>query len=203
VLLLIIVIGGLIWLDPTALLRRGDPNLPWNEEFRLVKADEEVAAPSEEQPQITGNLLFQAWAMQEDSRRGKIGMVIRRDGRIEGAWAGEYHPQPNVDYTIMGCKLKGNIDPSKIYSDETGEDPSQLYFITRGKFIILAVNTETSETGKVAGRLYVTGWLDTEYNATGKVTMTSDKRSFEMFSWQAEGSEERGMFDFLQSFPIR
>ena len=34
-LLVIMVVGAVIWLDPSALLSRGDPNLPWNQESRL------------------------------------------------------------------------------------------------------------------------------------------------------------------------
>jgi hypothetical protein len=49
----------------------------------------------------------------------------------------------------------------------------------------------------VKGYIYVTGWLDPEYNATGKIIITSDKESYETFSWQAEGEEGVTMFDFF------
>lgn len=82
--------------------------------------------------------------------------------------------------------FKGNIDASKIYSDESGEDFSLLYFIAKGKFVILKSNTETNKTRDIKGSIYITGWLDTEYNATGEIIITVNKREFEVFSWSAK-----------------
>lgn len=197
-ILLIVVICTLVWLDPTALFRQPDPNLPWNQEYRLVKGDQEVAAPSEEQPQITRTLRFEAPVMKEDARRGKIGIAIGRSGRIEGNWGGEFYPDPNVNHTLMGCTFRGNIDPSNIYEDEQGRDRSKLYFITKGKFIILSTNRGTGKVKKVAGYIYLTGWLDTENNATADVTITQDKRSYQRLSWKAKGKEAGVMFDLLK-----
>jgi len=197
-ILLIVVLAGLIWLDPSALFNRPDPDLPWNEEFRLLKAGEEGQWPSEEQPNITKALLFEADAEQEDSRRGKIAMVIRPDGRIKGGWTAEYNASPEINLAVMACSFKGNIDASKIYKDDYGEDRSKLYFITKGKFIMLESNSKTNRNRSVKGHIYVTGWLDTEYNGSGEITITSDKRSFETFSWQAKGIEQATIFDLFK-----
>ena len=183
-LLLIVVFGALIWLDPAALFNKPDPNLPWNEEFRFVDEDEQVKAPSEQQPAVTGFLSLQAEPRQEGEARGAISMLIHPGGRIEGGWSADYNPRPKVNYQVMGDGFKGNIDPSKVYSDENGQDLSKLYFITKGRFLILETNDNTGKVRSVKGRIYVTGWLDTEYNVTGEVTITSDKRNFELFSYE-------------------
>ena len=197
-LLIIVVIGVLVWFDPFALFSSSDPDLPWNQERRIFKRDAEVPAPSAEQASLTKNLLFKADVMEGDAKRGKIGMSLRPNGRIKGGWGGEYEPRPNVHYQVMGCEFKGNIDPSKIYKDDYGEDRSQLYFITKGKFIILETNSETRRVRAVKGHIYVTGWLDPEYKATGDVIITSDKRSYKGFSWQAKGEEGLLIFDLFQ-----
>lgn len=198
VLLVIVVVCALIWLDPSALFNRSDPELPWNEEFRIVKSDKDVPPPSEQQPQLTSFLEYNAEAQQQGKPRGQIGLLIHPDGRIKGGWGGEYKPQPEVTHEIFAGQFKGNIDPSKIYHDADGEDPTKLYFITKGRFLILETNWENNKVRKVAGRIYVTGWLDTEYNAAGKITITSDKRSFETFSWRGKGTERKMIFDFFE-----
>jgi hypothetical protein len=194
-ILLIVVICTLVWLDPTALFRRPDPNLPWNQEFRLVEGREQVRAPSGEQPQLTKSLKFEAPAMKEGSKRGNIRMSIRRSGRIAGMWTGEFYPEPNVNHALLGCTFEGNIDPSNVYQDEGGPDPSKLYFITRGKFIILSNNRVTGKTKKVAGHIYLTGWLDCEHNATADVIITQNKKSYQRLSWKAKGQEGLGLPD--------
>lgn len=196
--LIIVVIGVLVWFDPAALFSRSGPDLPWNQEYRLFKAGEEVPTPSGEQASITRALLFEAEAKQEDAKRGKISILIRPDGRIEGGWGGEYRPKLQVTWEIMGSQFKGNIDPSKIYCDSDGKDPTKLYFIAKGKFLILETNSENNRVRNVKGHIYVTGWLDTEYNATGEIRITSDKRSFETFSWRAKGLEQKIIFDFFK-----
>jgi hypothetical protein len=197
-ILLIVVIVVLVWLDPTALFRRPDPGLPWNQESRLVKAGERVPPPSQEQPQITRVLSFEAPVMKEDARRGTIRMGIRRSGRIQGTWTGEFYPDPNVNYALMGCTFEGNIDPSKVYGDQAGRDPSKLYFITRGKFIILSNNRATGKTKKVAGYIYLTGWLDSEHYAIADVTVTQNKKSYQKLSWKAKGKEATVIFDLFK-----
>ncbi|MFC1737534.1 hypothetical protein ACFL1G_00600 [Planctomycetota bacterium] len=183
-LLLIVVIGGLLWLDPSALFSSSDPNLPWNQEFRLVDDDEQVKAPSEQQPAVSDFLSLEAKVKKDGERRGNIIMMIHPDGRIEGQWAAEYDPLPKVNFLVMSAGFKGNIDASKVFSDENGEDPSKLYFITRGRFLILETNDNTGKVRSVIGRIYVTGWVETEYNVTGELTITSDKKDYKLFSFE-------------------
>ena len=198
-LLVIVVVGTLIWLDPSALFNRSDPDLPWNEEFRLLKPGQQAKhTPSPEQPNITRILLFKADVEQQQEPRGQIELVIQPDGTVEGGWAAEYNPSPKINYLVMGADFKGNIDPSNIYTDEDGEDRSKLYFITKGKFIILETRLQSGKVRSVKGRIYVRGWVDTDYTATGEITITSDKRSFQTFSWQAKALEQKTIFDFLE-----
>jgi hypothetical protein len=200
-LLLIVVFGALIWFDPMALIKSSDSGMPWNEEFRLVRAGEEVRQPNEGQPKILDNLRFPAKIVKDGEARGGISLYILTDGRIKGTWGGTYKPEPDIMWEVTGSRFKGNIDPSKIYSDEDGEDPTKLYFIGKGQFLILETNSKSGKVKAAKGAIYVTGWLDNEYYAVGKVTITSDKKSYWEYYWQGEGKKALGVPDFGRSLP--
>lgn len=195
-LLLIVVFCGIIWLDPFALMKGQKGNMPWNEEDRLVRPGEAIKPPKEGQPKISDNLLFAAETMQNDEKAGKVEIYVLTDGRIRGGWGGEYNPKPKIMWEVFEGDFKGNIDPSKIYSDENGEDRSKLYFIARGNFLILETNSDSGIVRNLKGKIYVTGWLDQEYTASGNVVITSDKKSYESYNWRGVGEKPLFLPDF-------
>jgi hypothetical protein len=185
--LLIVVLCTIIWLDPMALMRGKGSGMPWNEESRIVQQDKEVLPPGQQQPAITDNLGFKAGIAEDTEGQRGINLYILTDGRIKGVWGGTYKPKPEIMWEVVGAQFEGNIDPSKIYSSEGSEDPTKLYFIGVGRFLIMETNSENNRVRKVSGKLYVTGWLDSEYKAVGKIIITSDKKSYVEYSWQGEG----------------
>jgi hypothetical protein len=196
--LIAVIAGFLLVYDPFALFGSRDPDLPWNQVNRIVGPGKTVPAPSAEQPSITGALAFRAEAEEEGAERGKIKMMLFSDGRISGEWSANYDPEPGINYHVVKSGFKGNIDPSRIYKDEDGKDRSLLYFITAGKFMILETNSRTGKVRGVKGRIYARGWLDTEYKAKGEIIITSDKKSYKSFSWEAEGKERGMIFELLR-----
>lgn len=200
-LLLIVVFCALIWLDPMALIKGSGSGMPWDEEFRLVRPGEEVQQPKEGQPKILDNLCFPAKIVEDGEVSGGVGLYILTDGRIKGVWEGVYKPRPEMTWEVFGSRFKGNIDPSKIYSDEDGEDPTKLYFIAKGRFLILETNSKTGRIRTAKGGIYVTGWVDDEYNAIGKVTVTSDKKSYKEYCWQGKGEKALIVPDFGRFLP--
>lgn len=199
--LLIVVFGALIWLDPMALIHGSGSGKPWNEEFRIVRPGGEVKQPKEGQPKILDNLVFEGQIVENNEVKGGVGLFILTDGRIKGVWAGKYNPEPDITWEVMGSRFKGNIDPTKIYSDKDGEDPRKLYFIAKGKSLILETNSKTDKIRTATGAIYVTGWLDNEYNAVGKVTITSDKKTYKEYCWQSKGAKVLTVPDFGPSLP--
>jgi hypothetical protein len=190
-LLLIVVLCSLIWMDPMALMGGEGKGMPWNEESKIVLPGREVPRPGPQQPVISDNLGFGA-KIEGTSDSGGLEMYIMTDGRIKGVLGGTYKPKPEIMWEVVSAKFEGNIVPSKIYSDEGGKDPTKLYFIGAGKILIMETNSKTNEvrTGNV--RLYVTGWLDSKYEAVGKATITSDKKKYVEYAWQSKG--EKAMF---------
>jgi hypothetical protein len=199
--LLIIVFCALIWLDPMALIHGEGSGMPWGEEYRLVRSGEEVEPPGEGQPEISDNLAFNGSILEEKEVKGKVEIYISTDGRVTGVWGGIYKPEPNIIWEVAGSRFKGNIDPSKIYIDESGEDTRRLYFIAKGKSLILVTNSETDRIKTASSAIYVTGWLDNDYNAVGKVTITSDKKTYWEYPWQAKAEKTMMIPDFGRPLP--
>jgi hypothetical protein len=199
--LIVCIIGALIWLDPMALIHGSGSGMPWNEERRLVRPGEEVKQPKEGQPKILDNLVFEGQIVEDNEVKGGVGLFILTDGRIKGVWAGKYNPEPDITWEVVGSRFKGNIDPTKIYSDKDGEDPRKLYFIAKGKSLILETNSKTDKIRTATGAIYVTGWLDNEYYAVGKVTITSDKKTYWEYYWQSKGKKTMMVPDFGPSLP--
>ena len=193
-LLLIVVLGALIWLDPSALFSSKGPNLPWNENFRMVKEGQLVPSPSDCQPQITQPLLYTAKTYNNGAESGEVKLSVSPEGLIKGGWGGEFNPDPNTNFLVMGASFNGNIDPTKIYEGTDGRDPTKVYLIAKGKFIILETNLNNNRVRSVKGKVYVTGWMDTDRNATGDVIITSDRRSFRRYTWTAKPKIMPSMF---------
>jgi hypothetical protein len=186
ILLLVVVLGTLLWLDPMA-LKRNKGTGPWNEESRIVRPDKEVPRPGQLQPVISDNLRFDAQITE--STEGGIDLYILTNGRIKGVWKGTYKPKPEIMWEVVSSRFGGNIDPSKIYSDQGGEDPTKLYLIGAGNALIMETNSKTNVVRTINVKLYVTGWLDSKYKAFGKVTITSDKEKGVEYNWQGEGKK--------------
>ncbi len=197
-LLIVVAIGMLIYyfaLSPvdrkTAREQKKSPDkYPWVEEWRIKdrKASDSVEQPtSEEQPKITEILEYSVNVQEKRNDRGLVSFTILPDGTVEGGWAAEYDTlSPRMNYTVVKAGFKGNTDPSKIYSDTDGEDKSKLFFITKGNFLILETNFDNGKVKNVIGNIYVTGWINPDYSVTGKITITSDKKSLQAFHWQGQ-----------------
>jgi len=195
-LLIVIAIGMLIYyytLGPpidkktTREQQQSPDKYPWVQEFRLRKKGQQAQQqPSADQPNITKTIRIAGLVKDENKDRGRIEMLIRPDGTVEGVWGADYGVKsPRRDYTVMKADFKGNTDPSKIYADENGEDPTKLFIITKGQFLILETDFETGEAHKRAGYIYVVGWLGPDFKAFGRLHLTEDKSTQTIFQWSA------------------
>ncbi len=200
--LIVCIIGAFIWLDPMALIPGSGSGMPWNGERRLVPFGEKVKQPKEGQPKILDNLGFDGRITEGNEVKGGVEMFILTDGRIKGIWDGKYNPEPSITWEVVGSRFRGNIDPTKIYRDKDGEDPRKLYFIAKGESLIMVTDSKTDKIKTATGLIYVTGWLDNEYNAVGKVTITSDKKNYWEYNWQSTGEKMQTVPDFAPPLPL-
>jgi hypothetical protein len=206
-LLIVVVVGMLIYFvsmggriedEPTAEQLANPDEYPWVEEYRLRK--EGAAAeysPSADQASITEPIQIVAEVKEGRYGRGDMHISIGPDGFAEGAWKADYGTvSPRIDYTVMKGDFKGNIDPSKVYRNERGEDASKLFLICRGTFLILETNMDTNKVRKVTGYIYVVGWIEPDLSAFGRIHVTSDKKTQEIFEWEGK-AEATGASRFL------
>ena len=210
-LLLVIVLGVLVYFfgiypedRETRRIKKQSPDkYPWVEEWRIEHLglrkprDHEERELSDEQPNITETIQFKAKLKQQSDERGQIYFLINPDGTVKGSWSADYDTiSPRMHCIVMKGDFKGNTDPSKVYTDEDGEDPSKLYIITKGKFLMLETNFETSRVRKIIGNIYLVGWLSSDLSAFGRLHISPDKKTQEIYEWEAMA--ERIRFDWLQ-----
>lgn len=170
--------------------------MPWKQENLLVKAEQEVEKPTDQQPDISNGLNFDLnVGIGGDDDGGQLGFGITPDGRVFGIWHGIYYDSKKVNYDIMQGNFEGNIAPSKIYKDKDGEDASKLYFIAKGKYLIAANDFKKNMVCHLSGIFYVTGWVNRDNSAIGKITTTAGGtagygQTFIWRGWEAKGRKE-------------
>jgi hypothetical protein len=198
-LLLVVVLGAVVWFNPSGFFSKGGKGLPWNQIGRIVPEGKDVPKPKEGQVKLATHMKLSAECEENGQKRGQVVIGIAPDGRVHGAWSADYYPQEKVRYEVVRALFKGNIDPKYVYEDDSGKDPSKLYVITNGPFMIMETKEDSGQMRTVKGRLYVTGWISPDCMFDGKVTITSDKKNY--FEYDFKGKLEEGML-IMPSGPI-
>ena len=158
---------------------------PWVQDGRIKDPTKhEIGPPSELQLQVTEPMEIQARVTAEDAQRGQLNLVLYPDGMVSGYWSGRYFPPTAKEHEVMAADVRGNIDPTNIYEDQNGPDPSKLYFITKGDFLILEARND-GRMRRMHGEIYVTGWFDNDMSAHGELHITSDRKTQSIFTWRA------------------
>ena len=197
---LCMLVGAAIFLGPGIYRNLTmDPSLVWNNENFLVGDDDAVGSPTDEQPQFEMPLQFKSALKNEAGlSRGKISFIIDSEGWLSGSWGGEFKFKQGVDHQIMKGGFAGNIVPSKVYCDENGdEDETCLYYYSKGQYLLLEYDNNKSKVRKFFGTIYVTGWINDEYVATGEMVITHDKKEFKKYKFEATAREPEFEFGGL------
>jgi hypothetical protein len=158
---------------------------PWAKE-NLIKDDNQPAKPKKaaaavksEKPAITKTLALAGEVVTKDAKRGQVTFTIQPDGTIEGSWQCQYSYK-HAAYMIK-ASFKGNTDTTQNAPD----DPSKLYLIAKGDYLQKATNLESGEVTETKGNLYFSGWLEHNLTASGKLSITTDKRWHIDYEWKA------------------
>jgi len=169
--------------------QQGNPDeYPWCME-ELIQKDS-IDPPSPDQPKITEILELRAHPYQENGGSGgKLSLYLNPNGFMEGSWSGEFRiadENKGKEYTIMAGAVEGSILPEKIYTDEKGQqDPSTLLLLTRGRLDMIERIQKNGRVRHVNGWVYIAGWLNPDLSGSGKLHITSDKRTQVNFQWKA------------------
>ncbi len=162
----------------------------WHNFYVRTQKGRPPGLPGEDQPQISQALHVAARPNEDTQRRGQLAFTILPDGTVAGQWSGQFNISKYVDYQVMSCQFNGLVDPEQVYSDEQDEDPSKVFFITKGNFIILETNDGNGKVRKLSGNIYVRGWLGLDNVIDGEIILTTDEKNFNLYTWK--GKAEQG-----------
>ena len=159
---------------------------PWEEESRLLQPGQQLAdSLSPDQPLINETIFLKA-SVKEAADASGLSITISPDGAVDGGYYADYNKSKGtvqMNY-VMTAGFKGNFDPSNIYFDEAGEDTSKLFFLTKGQMTILAHNFTADTVGTSAQDIYVTGWINSDYTAKGRLVLMTGRKTFQTFHWK-------------------
>jgi len=128
--------------------------------------------------------------MQDGEKRGQIYVIILADGTVQGEWKGAFYIDQYVDFQVFNCTFEGLVDPEPVFKkDEEGEDPTKLFFITKGHFAMLETNSKSGKVRNLVGEAYARGWIDVDYMVDGELIITTDNKNFFRYTWQGEATE--------------
>jgi hypothetical protein len=165
---------------------------PWKEWRLREKSEKPVGPISEKQAKIPGSIKFDMNAHlpgTEDSR-GELALFIGSEGQVTGAWSGIYSNAKRDNFDVQGGRFEGKVFPGKIYRDEKGDDPSKLYFLAKGKFMIHKTSADAKQYQIMGGDIYIRGWLSPDLSVAGEIIITSDEKYSETFDFKAASPEK-------------
>jgi hypothetical protein len=165
---------------------------PWKEWQLREKSKKPVLPISEKQAKIPGGVKFDVIARQlgTENSRGELALFISSEGQMGGSWSGSYSNDKKDSFDIQGGRFDGKVYPGKIYQDEKGPDPSKLYFLGKGKFMVHKTAADAKRYNIIGGDIYARGWLNTDLSVAGEIIITSDEKYFETFSFKASRPEK-------------
>jgi len=191
-LLVLVVVGALYWFKnaygPVHPMgsSESDIEVPWRQWDEIqtrVQDGQPPGGPHGDQLQLPQPLTIVTSPVEDGQRRGELNFAINPGGQVYGQWTGQFHISKEVDYQIMGCKFEGLTDPEQLYSDEQGDDPSRLFFIAKGRFIILETNDGNGKVRNLMGHVYIRGWLRRDHAISGELFLTTDEKNFLLYTW--------------------
>lgn len=175
VLVVIVIMLLLYFIDIKAIF---GPNLPtksspkdqrpWLQENLILGPDQFIKLPQPPKPTIDEDFSITAPVTFDGVDRGQVTIDFNTQGEVSASWQCRYSLE-NRDYTYQ-ANFTGNID-SEIETD----DPTQLFFITKGKYTQTVYNHQSQQTSEDKGIAYTTGHLASDYSAAGMITLTTDK----------------------------
>ena len=163
------------------------PSRPWLQEELLVTDDRLIRLPRPPKPALDKPFSLTVPVTRKDNDRGEITIDFATTGEVAGTWQCRYSHE-NIDY-IYNATFKGNIDVSKAYSDKQADDPSKLYFFTKGDYSQTIYNRRSEEECFTEGFVYTTGWMNPDHSVSGKITITTDRSWSADYQWQAGPAE--------------
>ena len=141
---------------------------PWQKEDLILNPDQFIKMPQPPKPTIDEDFSIIAQVTFNEENRGEVTIDFNTHGEVSASWYCRYSFE-NRDYTYH-ANFAGNIN-----TDTETEDPTKLYFITKGNYTQTVYNHQSKQTSEDKGIAYTTGRLEPDYSAAGMITITTDK----------------------------
>ncbi len=195
-LIVIAIIAILYFMQISSLFRISVPpgskgktyRKPWHDEDRLLGPDTIIELPKPPKPGIDEPFTLEADVTRNDQNRGVITLEFMDNGKVNGSWYCSY----SYDEKHYTCEagFSGNIDVEVTYrNDEGKKDKTQLYFITKGNYAKETYVESTDDSSIENGIVYVTGFIEPDHSASGKLTITTDKEWSAQYQWLIKTDE--------------
>jgi len=153
---------------------------PWAETNRIVGLGASINLPQPPQISLDEEKTISHTILSEDGQnRGRLEILISPDGLVEAVWKANY--KEDVYEKEFTAKCEGNVDANKTYEDENGTDPSRLFFITKGSFLLQAFKHGNARAG--GGEAYVVGWISPDGSSNGTLVLAPDKKNTKIYKW--------------------
>jgi hypothetical protein len=150
---------------------------PWQMEDLLVPENQIIPVPKKGQPELLEPVILTAPVQRNNTPRGSVKITFGKDCRVNAEWSVQYEYEKKV--CSLQAQMKGNVVPSKLYSDANGqEDKTRLFFIAKGPYTQIT-QTADNLSQPEEGTAYILGWLKPDNTADGTITITTDQ------SWSA------------------
>lgn len=143
------------------------------------------------------SLIIDTTAMEGTDPRGDLKIFLSPAGEVTAIWSGNYYPENQLEFLIMKGASNGFFDSEQVFIDDNGnEDPLKLNFLTKGAFNILSTNYADSKVKSLSGNLYITGWVETDKKANGKIIITSGPKEYRSYDWSGHCQKNKNPFKF-------
>ena len=179
-LIAIVILALLYFLNVSAIFRPSrmpkparPENRPWLEEHRIVTPEVIIDLPETPKPELNEDFSITARVTLDGQDRGQLDLDFDTHGRVSGLWESSFAQENR--HTTFKAQSEGNIDISKTYIENERQNPSLLYFITKGAYAETVENTKTEQVTTSTGTIYVTGYLTGKYEVFGHITITTDR----------------------------
>lgn len=181
IIIVLFVVGAIFFLNAGTKTPEGPvEQYPWTETDCIVGGPTAVNLPQSPQISLDAEKIIKQRIVSDDGQnRGRLEIVIQPDGFVVAAWQANY--KEDVYEKDFTATCKGNVDASQLYEDENGTDPSKLFFITEGCFIVQAFKHGNAAVN--GGEAYVVGWISPDGSANGTLVLTADRKTTKIYTW--------------------
>ena len=146
---------------------------PWVLEELLIAEDQPVKPPRSPKPELNEPFSVAAAVVRNGADRGTVTIAFGTDGRIRAAWDCVYR-QSEIDYRV-NAETRGNIHTKRTYQDDNGKDKSRLFFIAKGRYTKIPLES-TESIGGEKGQCWLIGWIGPDRSVRGHLTLTQNRQ---------------------------